>query len=153
MRGFLTLGALSLLAVSASAKDKIAVTIQVVSSQASVREFTGALPATAGKSTTSCDTNGDVIGGQVSANTDCTTVTTPGKPAEKIVTHIEQEHVRVVMPNGDHVTLWCQVSWRRCVSLQPGSYEAELKGDVAWIYTHDLAGKIRKTKYLAVGGW
>ncbi len=36
---------------------------------------------------------------------------------------------------------------------KPGNYDAELKGDAAWVYAHDLAGKIRKTKYRAVGGW
>jgi len=94
-----------------------------------------------------------VNGDYVNANTDCTTTTVPGRPAQTIVTHIAQEHVSVIMPNGDHVTLWCQEGWRRCVSLQPGNYDAELKGDAAWVYTHDLAGNIRKTKYRAVGGW
>ena len=57
------------------------------------------------------------------------------------------------MPNGDHVTLWCQAGWRQCESLQAGNYDAEIKGNVAWLYTHELSGKIRKMKYHAVGGW
>src|SRR5260370_22987987 len=153
MRGFLTLGALSLLAVSAPAKDKIAVTIQVVSSQASVRESTTVVPATAAKSTTDCDTTGNVNGDRINASTDCTTKTTPGQPAQTLVNRTQEEHVRAIMPNGDHVVLWCQEGLRRCVSLEPGNYEAELKGDAAWVYTHDLSGKLRKTKYHAVGGW
>lgn len=153
MRRFFMLGAISLIALSALGKDKQMVTIQVVSSQASVREITSTAPATAAKSTTNCDTNGNVNDGYVNANTDCTTTTTPGRPAETHVTHIPQEHISAIMPNGNHVMLWCQESWRRCVSLQPGNYDAEVKGDVAWIYTHDLSGGVRKVKYHAVGGW
>ncbi|MCU1296141.1 MAG: hypothetical protein JWO91_419, partial [Acidobacteriaceae bacterium] len=66
---------------------------------------------------------------------------------------ISQEHVNAIMPNGDHVTLWCQKSWRRCESLQPGNYDAEVKGNVAWVYTRELSGNIRKVKYQSVGGW
>lgn len=150
MRHILIVGMLSVLAFG---KDRPTVTIQVISSQASVREFTGALPATAGKSTTNCDTSGNVTGDHVSANTNCVTKSTPGTPAQPIVTHLEQEHIRVIMPNGDHITLWCQEGWRRCTSLQPGTYEAEVKGDSAFVYTRDLSGKPRKTKYRAVGGW
>jgi len=58
------------------------------------------------------------------------------------------------MPDGNHVTLWCQEGWRRhCASLQPGNYDAEVKGDAAGIHTHDLSGKVRKVKDHAVGGW
>lgn len=147
------LGAIALITVSTCGKDKQIITIQVVESKASVREFRGTLPATASKSTTDCDTNGTINDTSIHANTDCTTTTTPGRPAQPIVTHIPQEHISAIMPNGDHVTLWCQVSWRRCVSLQPGSYEAEVKGNAVWMYTHELSGSIRKVKYQAVGGW
>jgi hypothetical protein len=153
MRSFFMLGAISLLAVSGPAKDKIVVTIQVVASQSSVREFTHNSPETAAKSTTSCNTTGNSDGSYINANTDCTTTTTPGRPAQTHVTQIQQEHVSAIMPNGDHVTLWCQVSWRRCESLKPGNYDAEIKGDVAWLYTHELSGSVRKVKYRAVGGW
>src|SRR5260370_29187754 len=107
--------------ISAFGKDKPVVTIQVVASQASVREFTSTMPATAAKSTTNCDTNGAVNGDYVNAHTDCTTQTRPGRPAETVVNHIAQEHVRVIMPNGEHVTLWCQEGWRRCVSISRGT--------------------------------
>ena len=152
MRRVLTFGVISLITALAFGKNKPTVTIQVVSSQASTREFTYTAPATAAKSTTNCDTSGDIIGDHVSASADCVTKSTPGKPGDTTVTHIEQEHVRVVMPNGDHITLWCQEGWRHCASLQPGNYDAEIKGDAAWIHTHDLSGKVRKVKYRAVGG-
>jgi hypothetical protein len=147
------LSAVMLMAISTSGKDKQSVTIQVVASTPSVREFRYTSPATASKSTTDCNTTGTIGDGSINANTDCTTTTMPGKPTETHVTHIPQEHVSAIMPNGDHVILWCQVSWRRCVSLQPGSYEAEVKGNAVWMYTHELSGNVRKVKYQAVGGW
>lgn len=153
MRCIVLLGSVALMALSASGKDKQTVTVQVVSSKDSVREITYTSPATASKSTTNCNTNGTMDDGSVNANTDCATTTTPGRPAETHVTEIPQEHVSAIMPNGDHVTLWCQAGWRHCVSLQPGSYEAEVKGDAIWIHTHELSGAIRKVKYHAVGGW
>jgi len=152
MRSFFLVGAISLLAVSVFAKDKIVVTIQVVASQSSVREFNYTTPGTAAKSTTSCDTTGNSDGSYINANTDCTTTTTPGRPAQTHVRQIQQEHVSAIMPNGDHVTLWCQDGYRRCESLQPGNYDAEIKGNVAWVYTHELSGSVRKVKYRAVGG-
>lgn len=152
MRRILIIG-VSLLSAFVFGKDKPIVTIQIISSQASVRESTTVVPATAGKSTTDCDTTGHVNDDRISANTNCTTKTAPGQPAQTLVNRTQEEHVRAIMPNGDHVVLWCQEGLRRCVSLEPGSYEAELKGDAAWVYTHDLAGKLRKTKYRAVGGW
>lgn len=152
MRRILIIG-VSLLPVFVFGKDKPIVTIQVVSSQASVRESSTVVPATAGKSTTDCDTTGNVNGDHINASTDCTTKTAPGQPAQTLVNRTQEEHVRAIMPNGDHIMLWCQEGLRRCVSLEPGSYEAELKGDSAFVYTHDLSGKVRKTKYHAVGGW
>jgi hypothetical protein len=153
MRRSLILGLTALVAILAFGKDKPTVTIQVVTSEASVREFTRIVPGTAATSTTNCNTNGNSDGSYVNANTDCTTTTNPGRPSETRVSHIPQEHVRAIMSNGDHVTLWCQNSWRRCESLQPGNYDAEIKGNTAWVYTHELSGNIRKVKYQAVGGW
>jgi hypothetical protein len=153
MRRVLMFGVISLITALAFGKDKPTVTIQVVSSQGSKREYTYTTPATAGTSTTSCNTNGSVNGDYVNANTDCSTTSTPGTPASSHTSYIPQEHVYAIMPDGNHVTLWCQEGWRHCASLQPGHYDAELKGDAAWIHTHDLSGKVRKVKYHAVGGW
>jgi hypothetical protein len=89
------------------------VTIHVVSSKASVRVFTGVLPATAGKGDTSCNTNGDYTNG--------TATYTLGQPARTITNEIQQEHIRIIMPHGAHITLWCQVAWRSWprFSLEP----------------------------------
>jgi hypothetical protein len=35
---------------------------------------------------------------------------------------------------------------------RPGDYDAEIKSNVASVYTHELSGSVRKVKYLAVGG-
>lgn len=152
MRTTCVIGIISL-SVLAFGKDKPTVTIQVVDTQASVREAVRTIPGTAAKSTTNCNTQGNTDGGYVNANTDCTTTTVPGRPAKTYTEHIPQEHVHAVMPNGDHVTLWCQEGLRRCESLQAGSYTAEIKGNTAWVYTHELSGKVRKVKYVAEGGW
>jgi hypothetical protein len=152
MRSIYAVGIVTLAAL-AFGKDKPTITIQVVDTQASIREAVRTIPGTAAKSTTTCDTNGNTDGSNINASTDCTTTTVPGRPAETRIAHIPQEHVHAIMPNGDHVTLWCQEGLRRCESLQAGSYDAEVKGNAAWIYTHELSGKLRKVKYQAVGGW
>jgi hypothetical protein len=75
-----------------------------------VREYTYTTAGTAAKSATNCSTIGSSDGSY--ANTDCTTTTTPGAPAQTHVGQIRQEHVSAIMPNGDHVTLWCQAGYR-----------------------------------------
>jgi hypothetical protein len=145
MKRLLLMFALVSLATPSNAKQKNTVTIQVVSSQASAQEFQRTWPATAGTAKTTCNTSGDL--------TNCTTTSTEGQPARPFIQHIPQVHIRVIMPDVSHVTLWCRDVWRRCVSLEPGSYDADLKGDAAWVYTHELSGTMRKTKYHAVGNW
>lgn len=54
------------------------------------------------------------------------------------------------MADGTHVTLWCQVGFRQCVSLKAGSYSAEVDGNTVWMYIRDLSGKEHKVKYKAV---
>jgi len=54
------------------------------------------------------------------------------------------------MADGTRVTLWCQAGLRKCVSLQPGSYSAEVDGNTVWMYVRELSGKERKIKYKAV---
>ena len=147
-------GLILLFAHSCFGKDKPTITIRVVTSKASTRDFSYFVPATAGKSTTNCDTTGSVSdGGYINANTDCTTKTTPGTPAHTETNYIQQKHIYVILPNSEHVVLWCQDGWRRCADLVQGSYEAEVKGDSAWLYTHDLSGKVHKIKYHATGTW
>src|SRR5207245_851047 len=97
----------------AEKKAKPKVVIEVVESQRSVREFSSTKPGTAAESTTNCNrtaTARDTGGGTATANgaTNCTTTTTPGKPATTTVTRIPLIHVQAIMPNGTHITLWCQ---------------------------------------------
>ncbi len=148
----------------ALAKEKPRITVQVVGTQTSERQYTYTIPGTAGTSTTNCNTNGNgsvygttngsTINGTVDTNstTNCTTTSQPGTPPSTHVSSIAQEHVRAIMADGTHVTLWCQAGFRRCASLQPGYYSAEVKGNTVWMYAHDLSGKEHKIKYKAVGG-
>ena len=143
-----------LLATVALAKDTPRVTIQVVDSKASVREWDQYIPGTSGTSNTKCDSNtsgGNTAGVTGSAN--CTTNSNPGSPARTVTHRFQQQHVRAIMPNGEHVTLWCEAGFRKCVSLSPGEYQAEVKGNTAWIVARELDGKERKIKYQSVGGW
>jgi hypothetical protein len=48
------------------------------------------------------------LNGTTTANTDCQTTSTPGQPAYTSHTYIQQEYVHALMPDGQHVTLWCQ---------------------------------------------
>jgi hypothetical protein len=120
------------LATLSFAKDKPTITIQIVDSRSSNRQFSFTVPGSAGTSNTSCNTNGTAntsgnatsYGNNTSyngstnlnANTNCTTTTTPGTPPQKYVRSIAQEHIHGIMPDGTHITLWCQAAFRKCVS-------------------------------------
>jgi hypothetical protein len=155
-RVFLCLVLLSLTSI-ALGKDNPTITVKVVDTQASTRQFSYTTPGTAGTSNTTCDTNGSAIDTgnitNINANTNCTTTSTAATPPQTHVRSIAQEHVFAVMPDGSHVTLWCQAGFRHCYYLQPGSYTAEVKGNSLWMYAHDLSGREHKVKYHAVGGW
>jgi hypothetical protein len=158
MKVKLELSLCCLLAASfAVAKDKPRVTVEVVDTQSSVRQYTYYVPGTNGRSTTNCDSNATAYdsGYTTTANgtTNCTTTTTPGTPATTGVGYIPQEHVHATLPDGRHITLWCQRGFRQCDTLEAGNYEAEIKGDTVWMYGHDLGGKEHKIKYHYVGGW
>jgi hypothetical protein len=136
-------------ATACLAKTGPTITIEVVNSQASQRQYSYYAPGTNSTSSTNCDTTGYGY----SATTNCTTTTNPGTPGRTVTNSIAQEHVYAVMPDGSHITLWCQAGFRRCSSLGAGNYAAEIKGNNAWIVTHDLDGKEHKVKYHSVGGW
>ena len=117
---------LSVLPLSLLAKEKPRVTVEVVNSQQSVRHWTEHILGTDSRSQTNCDTNGTATdtGGDtasINATTNCSTTTTPGTPARTVEHSIAQEHVYAIMPDGSHVTLWCQNGFRRCESLSAGS--------------------------------
>ncbi len=143
---------------AAAAKDSPkSIKIQVVTSQASQRQYAYTLPGTQSTSATNCNgtASGTTIGDNTTVNgtTNCTTTTTPGSPPRTVVNRIAQEHVYAIMPDDSHVTLWCQAGFRHCFYLQPGFYTAEVKGNSLFILAHNLSGKEFKVKYHAVGGW
>ncbi len=57
------------------------------------------------------------------------------------------------MSDGRRITVWCQSGFRRCTTLSPGNYTAEIDGNSLWIYGYELGGKQHKLKYRYVGGW
>jgi hypothetical protein len=151
-------------------KDKPTITIEVVDSQSSTRQFSYTTPGSAGTSKTTCATNGtaNTYGNastygnntsyngstDVNANTNCTTTSTAATPAQRQVGYIAQEHVHAIMPDGSHITLWCQAGFRKCANLRPGTYTAEIDGGSSlWIHALDLSQKVHKIKYRDVGGW
>lgn len=152
-------------ASAASAKDKPRITVQVVGTQSSEQPETYTTRGTAAISTTNCNTNGNgsvdgtddgsTINGTLDTHstTNCTTTSQPGRPATTHTLYYLQENVQAIMPDGTHVTLWCQVGFRKCDSLRPGYYSAEIAGNTVWMYAHDLSGKEHKIKYKYVGGW
>jgi hypothetical protein len=144
----------------ALAKDKFTITIEVVDSNAWHRQFDIHHAGTA--SQMNCDTNGNTNGtitnSSVYATTNATTncTTTPGSAAYTTQGYIAQNTTHAIMPDGTHVTLWCQAGFRRCANLATGTYTAEPDGDKAlklYIYSlvsHKPMGKI---KYRVSGTW
>jgi hypothetical protein len=153
----LTLTVLLSVAVPAFASDGKEVTIQVVNTQTSARQYSYYTPGRAGTSSTNCDTTAtaNTLGSNtnINGNTNCTTTSTPGTGPQRIDQSIAQAHIFATMPNGAHITLWCQAGFRRCSTLEPGPYTAEIKGNSVWIETFRLDGKMQKVKYHFVGGW
>ena len=150
-----------LCSLAAVAGEKTRINIQVVGTQDGRRQYTYTVAGTPAQTTTHCDTNANkteynsrnVTDTSVTGDTTCTTTSKPATPPTTEVRTIAQEDVHAVMPNGAHVTLWCQAGWRRCDSLPEGSYSAEVKGNTVWIYVADLDGSEHKVKYKAAGTW
>lgn len=151
------------LTVTAFAKDRPTLQLEVVGTDAWQRDLAIRHAATSGSSNSNCNTNGSVdattygntTSGSVNATTNCSTTTTPGSPAYTTHQPIQQETVHAIL-NGQHVTLWCQAGFRKCANLAPGTYTAEADGDKAlriYVYsliTHKLMGKM---KYRLVASW
>ena len=149
--------------IATFAKDKQTIQIEVVGTDSWQRDIATHHAATSGTANTNCNTNGNVNAttygdntyGSVNSTTNCTTTTAPGTAAYTTHYDIQQESVHAIV-NGQHVTLWCQVGFRKCASLQPGTYTAEIDGDKAlkiYVYSltsHKLMGKM---KYRVAGGW
>jgi hypothetical protein len=162
MRRLATLFTVLLVGSIAGAKDKPRVTVQVVDTQTSAREIAQTVAGRPAVSQTTCNEsgnqtiyakdNGRAVKGVVDTNksSTCTTVAQPAVPPTTQVRSIRQENSQAVMADGTRVTLWCQQGLRKCVSLQPGSYSAEVDGNTVWIFIRDLSGNETKVKFKAV---
>jgi len=168
MRRLLVMILLIAAANAAWAKKKPVITIEVVRTDAPVKDVAIHHPASSGTATTNCTTTGSTngtattygdmtaINAATTADTDCRTTSTPGQPAYTSHTYIQQEYVYAIMPEGQHVTLWCQAGFRKCADLAAGSYQAEADGDKALrLYVYSLVSKklMGKMKYRVVGSW
>ena len=162
--GSLAVTLLFVTSIASFAKDKPRITIEVVNSETSQRQYTYTAPGRKGTSETNCTTNGTTNGtindygvGPIqtnstgNANTNCTTTTTAATPPQTQVRSITQEHVYAILPDGRQLTLWCQNGFRRCDYLQPGEYEAQIDGNALFVFGHEFSGKERKIKYKVVG--
>ncbi len=150
------------LSIAVLAKDEPRITIQVVGSETSQRQFSHTFPGKEGTTATNCRTRESARGSKTetgpgsvqtqsssSSSTTCISATTGGE-APQVMTHrVRQEQIYVVLPDGRQTTLSCQQGFRRCESLPPGKYEAEIDGNSMVVIVRDLAGKERKVKYRA----
>jgi hypothetical protein len=143
-------------ALHAAKADK-SVQVQVVGTEASVREYSYYIPGTNGYSTTNCNANataatyGDIT--TANGTGTCYTTSTPGRPASISIGSIRQSNVHAIMADGTHVTLWCQNGFRHCADLAPGYYQAEIAGNSLWMFAHEFGGKEHKMKYHVTGTW
>jgi hypothetical protein len=141
-----------------AAKDKPTIQIRVVETQASTRQFAYDVPGTAAQSTTNCSGSATATGtgntATAAGSSTCTSTATPATPPRSDTISIAQANVLAVMPDGKHITLWCQRGFRKCAELDAGTYTAEIDGDVVWLSVPSgLSGKITKIKYRYNGGW
>lgn len=158
----------TLSATAFAKKEKSVITVEVVGTDASVRDIPIHHAATNGSATTNCNSNGTVNGtattygnttnvyGTSTTDTSCQTSVQPGRPAYTSHAYIQQQYVHAILPDGQHVMLWCQAGFRKCANLAAGRYEAEVDGDKAlrlYVYSlvsHKLMGKM---KYRVAGTW
>lgn len=155
--------AFGLLATAATAKEHPKIRIEVLSAKSAQRQFTYTTPGRAGTSTTNCNSNGSgtinatTYGNNTYGNvntdtqTNCNTTTTAATPPTAHTSTIQQEYISAVLPNGSHLTLWCQAGFRKCYELQPGFYDAEVTGgSTLEVIVVDLQGKQHRIKYRSV---
>ena len=152
-----------MLPLGASAKDKPVITIEVLGSQGSVVARNYVIPGRAGSAQTNCNTNGSAYGTATgygntvnsnvngSSTTNCTTTSTAATPATVGTRYISQENISAKLPDGRVANLWCQQGFRKCASLEPGSYQAQIDGNSLFVIAHDLSGKEKRVKYKVMG--
>jgi hypothetical protein len=104
-----------------AAESQKTLTVRVVDTEDSARQYSYFIPGTNGYSTTNCNANATAAsyGGITTANGTgtCNTTSTPGRPATIGTGSIPQSNVHAIMANGTHVTLWCQAGFRRRAHL------------------------------------
>src|SRR5947209_5518812 len=112
-----------LLATVTLAKDRSRITIRVLGTEMAERQVHHEVPGTKEHSSTYCRaSNGDTL--------NCETTTTPATPPRTEVSTIPQAHVSAILPDGTQINLWCEQGWRSCWVLDPGTFPAEIKGNV-----------------------
>jgi hypothetical protein len=146
--------ALLLVTVPCLASDPVSMKIQVVDTSVTETQSNTGVSGYAGHSSTRCDNPvgyGNSSSSRPSTNCSNTGISAgAGHSADKSILQI---NVHAVLPDGTHVTLWCQTSLRHCSALSPGEYVADVKGNDAWIHLPKMDGSADKIKYRSIGGW
>ncbi len=151
------LGGFLLFSANSEAKHSPPVIIQVVDTVSNVKPTSIYLPGMPGTAKTTCNgtavANGSSNEAVANGTENCTTTSTPVTGPRFLHSSVIEEYVRAKMPDGRHITLWCQKGNRRCDELLPGAYTAKIDGDTVWMSVPQLDGKLRKIKYHYVGNW
>jgi hypothetical protein len=108
--------------------------LEVVKSVQTQQVHSYYVPGTPSQSTTTCNGSSTNTGDTGTLNADCTTTTTQGRAPQSGTRYSYSEDMRVIMPDGSRLTLWCQEGFRTCIHLAPGKYWAEQEKDTVWIY-------------------
>jgi hypothetical protein len=116
------------------AGDKPQFTLEVVKAIQTERESSYYVPGTPSQSRTTCNGSSTDLGTTGTLSTNCTTTTSPGSASRTGEVLRYSEDMRVVMPDGSQLVLWCQEGLRTCLHLAAGRYQAERDKDTVWIY-------------------
>jgi hypothetical protein len=144
--------------------------LQVIKPIQTLNTTTYSVPGTPSRSDSNCTGTVTQSGANSTVNAGCNTTTTPGTEASVGTGYRYSEDIRVLLPGGSHVTLWCQEGFRTCLHLKTGTYWAERYKDNIWIYCayadqelFDETGmspgqrkanhQIVRVKYRVVGNW
>jgi hypothetical protein len=123
-----------LLAAPGYAGEKPQFMLEVVTAVQTEQAYGYTVPGTPSQSRTNCNGTSIDSGTTANLNADCATTTTPGSPARSGTRYGYSEDMRVIMPDGSHLTLWCREGYRICLHLAAGKYWAERDKDTVWIY-------------------
>jgi hypothetical protein len=131
--------------------------ITVVDSNKVVNTSYWTAPGRAGYSKTNCDGTATATptptGATAIGSTDCTTAYVPPTAPQTIAFDNVQVSVKAIVED-QHVWLWCRRDLRDCREINPGTYEAEVKGKSVWIVGEDtLTHKPLRIKYKIVNNW